>query len=127
MNMLYNFVPSRNLHTDERGFITSLLNTGAWREVNIIHSDEGSVRGRHYHRETEECFIVLSGRIRVVFRLKTSQKEWLVEEREFKEGDVFIVYPLVEHTFHVLNKAKWINLLSTPLASQSPDFYRYDE
>ncbi|MCH2184463.1 cupin domain-containing protein, partial [Myxococcota bacterium] len=104
-----------------------LLNTGLWREVNLITSDEGATRGRHFHKETEECFIILSGRIRVEFRKPTEAGAWLEEEATFGMGDVFTVKPEVEHTFFVLEKAQWINLLTKPVDQENPDFHQYPE
>lgn len=112
-------------HTDPRGTIVGLLNTGIWREVNLIASDAGAIRGGHYHKQTEECFLILSGSIRVKFRKPAEFGQDIKEEVLFQAGDVFIVHPLVEHIFEVLERASWINLLSIPMDAENPDFYKY--
>ena len=65
---LYQRIPVYFTHSDPRGAITGLLNFGSWKEMNFITSIADTVRGRHYHKETEECFFILSGRIKVTFR-----------------------------------------------------------
>ena len=112
-------------HSDLRGSIKGLINSGTWCEVNLINSDAGAVRGGHYHKVTEECFIIISGRILVKFRKPVGGSPDITTEMIFKVGDVFIVNPLVEHTFEILEKAQWINLLSVSMDSEHSDFYKY--
>ncbi len=123
---LYQRVEHYFKHSDTRGYITGLLNTGTWREVNFIASEAGTIRGGHYHKQTEECFLILTGRILVTFRKPIEHAQDVKEEILFKAGDVFIVNPLVEHTFEILENASWINLLSIPMDTKNPDFYRYN-
>ena len=125
MSCLFRRIPHYFHHADGRGEIAGLLNTGDWREVNLITSDAGVTRGRHYHLETEECFVILSGRIRVIFRKPLAGDQWCKAEQIFEVGDVFSVPPLVEHTFDILAKAQWINLLSRPVDPNQPDFHHY--
>lgn len=122
---LYRRIEQYFEHSDLRGSIKGLVNLGTWREVNLINSDAGAVRGRHYHKLTEECFVILSGKILVKFRKPTAGIPDLTAEMIFQAGDVFIVNPLVEHTFEILEKAQWINLLSVAMDSENSDFYKY--
>ena len=122
---LYKRIEQYFEHSDFRGSIKGLVNSGAWREVNLINSDAGAVRGRHYHKLTEECFVILAGKILVKFRRPVAGRPDLCDEIIVKKGDVFIVNPLVEHTFEILEKAQWINLLSIAVDSEHSDFYKY--
>ena len=122
---LYRRIDQYFEHSDSRGSIKGLINSGTWREVNLINSDAGAVRGRHYHKLTEECFIILSGKILVKFRKPVAGALDLTAEIIFQAGEVFIVNPLVEHTFEILEKAQWINLLSVSMGSENADFYKY--
>jgi dTDP-4-dehydrorhamnose 3,5-epimerase-like enzyme len=122
---MYRILPHYFEHKDARGSIAGLLNVGVWRELNLISSDAGATRGRHYHKTTQECFVLLVGRIHVVFRRPLSAGEWEQDERTFDAGAVFIVEPGVEHTFHIEEPSKWINLLSQPVDTEQPDFYKY--
>jgi mannose-6-phosphate isomerase-like protein (cupin superfamily) len=125
LNTLYQIIPHYFKSADARGNIVGLLNTGLWRELNLISSDAGVTRGGHYHKETEECFVILSGRIRVEFRIPVEAGGWFREEHLFGAGDVFIVKTQVEHTFFILEKAQWINLLTKPIDQEYPDFHKY--
>lgn len=124
---MYRILPRYFEHKDARGSITGLLNVGAWCEMNLISSDAGTIRGRHYHKDTQECFVILEGRIHVVFFRPLSVGKWQHAERTFVQGDVFIVEPLVEHTFHIQQASQWINLLSRPVDLQQPDFHKYTD
>ena len=125
-NRLYERIEPYFNHADDRGSLRGLINFGEWRELNIIASQKDSIRGGHYHKNTKECFVILSGIIHVQFRLPQSNGDPdLLEDSMFKQGDVFMVMPLVEHTFTVMSDAQWINLLSSPLDAAHPDFYRY--
>jgi dTDP-4-dehydrorhamnose 3,5-epimerase-like enzyme len=112
-------------HSDQRGSIQGLINKGEWREVNLIKSESGAIRGRHYHKTTLECFVILQGVINVEFRKPISSHNNKVIFEKFKGGDVFIVKNYVEHTFNIVESAMWINLLSKPLDSLEPDFFKY--
>lgn len=122
---MYRILPRYFEHKDARGSIAGLLNVGTWCEMNLIASDAGATRGRHYHKETKECFAILAGRIHVVFRRPLSSGGWEHAECTFIQGEVFIVEPFVEHTFYIQEASQWINLLSKPVDSQQPDFHKY--
>lgn len=124
---LYERIEPYFKHVDDRGSLRGLINAGEWREINIIDSQKGSIRGGHYHKNTKECFVILSGKILVKFRLPQGDgEEDILEESFFEKDDVFLIRPMVEHTFIVISNAQWINMLSTPLSKDTPDFYRYE-
>lgn len=50
--------------TDDRGTITQLVHTG-YRQVNVITSKKGVLRGGHYHKENEEAFYIISGELEI--------------------------------------------------------------
>lgn len=124
---LFRIVPGYFRHSDARGEIIGILNCGVWRELNLIKSEAGVVRGGHYHENTEECFVILSGKVRVVFRKRGEDGNWHADERCFGAGDVFIIPPCVEHTINVLETAQWINLLNIPIDEKDPDFHKYGD
>lgn len=126
MSSLFRILPPYFDHADARGSITGLINIGNWEEVNLIVSDAGMVRGSHYHRSTLECFLILSGKIDVQFRKPYSDGTWEELSQVFVTGDVFIVEPLVEHTFYIQEPSQWINLLSQRMDPQKPDFHKYE-
>lgn len=127
LSEMYQIIPSYFEHNDERGTVRGLLNSGVWKEINFISTEANCERGRHYHKETIECFIMLSGSVRVTFHRPKFDNGWQVEERVFTEGDVFKIFPGVEHRFVTEDKCEWINLLSIPFDKSNPDFHTYSE
>lgn len=121
---MYKKLGSYFSHEDSRGSILGVVNSGNWKEVNFITSQAGSVRGGHYHKETKECFFIISGLIEVTFTMPAGEKS-VCEVETFYEGDAFIVFEFVQHTFRVINDSKWMNFLSQPMSKESPDFFRY--
>ena len=121
------FVNRYFVHNDERGSIQGLINQGNWRELNFIISDAGVVRGNHYHKKTQELFIILEGEIEV--RTQAVREGKLVGDlsvHQVKAGDVFWVEPMTNHIFTPHKSSKWINALSEPVDNEHPDFYRIE-
>ncbi len=110
---------------DERGKLEGLINIGNWKELNLISSDKDMTRGNHYHKNTLELFIILSGRINVVCqKIVNGQLASEMTEKEVKTGDVFLIEPYINHIFYVLEDSQWINALSIPIEQNNPDIYR---
>ena len=122
--MLY-FIDNYIAHTDDRGSIQGLVNQGIWKELNLITSEAGIVRGNHYHKKTRELFIILEGVIEVHTQ-KVSHGSLIGEISIYsvETGDVFWIDPLTNHTFIPKIFSKWINALSEPINKENPDFYR---
>lgn len=111
-------------YSDERGSIEGLIQSGVWKEINLIISDKDCIRGRHYHKKTIELFIVLEGTVEVT--TQTIINDVLTEDigkNLVHEGDVFLIYPNILHTFHTKTDAKWINALSEPIINETPDIH----
>jgi dTDP-4-dehydrorhamnose 3,5-epimerase-like enzyme len=121
---MYEKLESYFSHEDSRGSILGVLNSGNWKELNFISSQAGTVRGGHYHKQTKECFFVISGLIEVTFSIPT-EEQFFCEVKTFSAGDAFLVSEFVQHTFRVINDSKWINLLSKPIDKKNPDFFKY--
>ena len=110
---------------DDRGCLHGLVNFGKWREFNLVSSIEDTVRGNHYHKNTTELFIILEGKIEVqVQRIVDSVLSGSIEKRIFIKEAVFMIKPMINHTFHILEPAKWINVLSHPIDEDNPDIHR---
>jgi dTDP-4-dehydrorhamnose 3,5-epimerase-like enzyme len=122
---MYRLIQPYFCHNDTRGALRGIVNFGVWQELNYISSSADMVRGNHYHRETEELFFVLQGRIRVtVQRVEHGRLAGIMEEFIVSEGSIFMVETMVNHVFHVLEDAQWINMLSKPINPECPDIYR---
>jgi dTDP-4-dehydrorhamnose 3,5-epimerase-like enzyme len=108
---------------DERGAFLGITREN-WAEINFIETRADQIRGGHYHKETRELFLIISGEIDVVVdNIKSG------EHIEFaaNKGDIFVVEPYELHTFYTRAGAKWINMLSQVLDSQKPDFHRVEK
>jgi len=114
-------------HCDERGSFEGLVNFGTWKEINMVTSRRDMVRGDHYHKNTEELFIILEGKIRVCLEnMEEGKRRGESLELYVEEGDVFIIEPNVCHTFHVLTDSRWINVLSRPIELENPDLHKVE-
>ena len=112
-------------HYDERGSITGLVNFGNWKELNIIESESGEIRGNHYHKNTDELFIILDGLINVqVQEVREGGLVNKMQEFNVKQGDVFLIKKNINHTFEILETSRWINALSVRTDENSPDINR---
>jgi dTDP-4-dehydrorhamnose 3,5-epimerase-like enzyme len=122
---VYRLIDPYFTHRDDRGEILGVLNFGAWREINFVSSVADTERGNHYHRDTDELFFVLKGSIRVeVQRVEAGCLVGPKDEFLVRQGAIFMVDRMVNHVFHVLDDADWINVLSQPIDPGQPDIYR---
>ena len=102
------------MHKDKRGTLEGLINFGEWKEINLISSLAGIERGKHYHKETLELFIILEGKINVILeKIKDGKLVGSKTERIVKEGDVFLIDPFVNHTFRVLDEVICVDNFDT--------------
>ena len=111
---------------DDRGSIKGLVNRGNWRELNIFETTANQKRGEHYHKLTDELFIILKGKIKIQLS-RISEEGKLVGEKEYyivSKGDVFIIPKLTFHAFEILEDTKWINGLSVKFDDLKPDIYK---
>ena len=119
------FIENYFQHKDDRGSITGLVDFGQWEELNIIESEAGIKRGNHYHKNTEELFVILDGKIKISLQSVNDNKlEGEIIEYEVKQGDVFIIEVNTNHVFEILEKSRWINMLSIKTDMNSPDIIR---
>jgi len=119
------FVNRYFVHTDDRGSIEGLIHDGIWRELNLITSDVDIIRGDHYHKKTQELFIILEGEIEVrTQKVIDGKLQGTVSKNTVKNGDVFYVEPMTNHIFIPKTFSKWINALSEPMDQLTPDMHR---
>ena len=83
MNLI-EFLAPDFVFENEAGCLKQLVHDG-WKQVNVITSVRGSVRGGHYHKFNREAFYVVSG----AFKLVVWQTEDLKEEYSIQQGDFF--------------------------------------
>jgi len=120
------FISNYFEHSDKRGSFLGLINFGNWKEINFICSEAGTVRGNHYHENTDELFIILEGNIKVILQKVLGKKDLENKQKTFnvKEGDVFLIKKNVNHIFEIIEHSKWINVLSQKIDKEKPDIHR---
>ena len=102
--MLVKFLEPDFVLENENGCLKQLVHNG-WKQVNVIISRAGSIRGGHYHRYNQEGFYVIEGG----FLLKV----WKGREYEFydiKPGDMFLIMPYAFHTFEYHKKTILVSM-----------------
>ncbi len=123
------FISNYFEHSDERGSFQGLVNFGNWKEINIISSEAHSIRGNHYHKYTDELFIILEGRIKITLQNVLTNKKLGKKKKTFEvlKGDVFFIKKNVNHIFETIEFSKWINVLSMKTNKKKPDINRINK
>ena len=120
------FIPNYIEYSDKRGSFLGLIDFGNWKEINIICSEADTVRGDHYHKNTDELFLILEGKIKITLQKVLDNKVLDNEKKIFgvQEGDVFLIKKNVNHIFETIEYSKWIIVLSQKLNIDNPDIHR---
>ena len=120
------FISNYIEYSDKRGSFLGLVNFGNWKEINIIFSEADTVRGNHYHKNTDELFLILEGKIKITLQKVLNYKALDNEKKTFnvQEGDVFLIKKNVNHIFETIEYSKWINVLSKKINKDKPDIHR---
>lgn len=104
--MLIEWLTPDFVFENESGCLKQLVHDG-WKQVNVIASIPGSVRGGHYHKHNREGFYVVKGS----FALRVWNGE-NSENYEMREGDMFLIPPGVYHTFAYHEATTLVSLYS---------------
>lgn len=117
---MYKIIEPFHEYLDERGKIFGITNNNNWEESNFILSKKGSIRGRHYHKETLELIFLIEGEIQIrLIDLKSQTKKSIL----LKKNQILLIEKFVYHEFEILKKSKWINLLSKKFNNEKPDIH----
>lgn len=88
--------------SDHRGELVQLIHEG-YRQINVITSKKGVVRGGHYHKENREAFYIVSGKLELTVDGRTSR---------FQTGDFFGIEPYDKHSFFFLEDTILVSMYS---------------
>ncbi len=91
--MLISMMEPDFVHENENGILKQLVHCG-WKQVNVITSLPGSVRGGHYHKYNSEGFYIIKGSFKLVVWNAGEREEY-----EMGDGDFFVIPPYVFHCF----------------------------
>ena len=104
--MLIKFLKPDFMFENESGSLKQLVHDG-WKQVNVIASLPGSVRGGHYHKFNQEGFYIIKGS----FTLRVWNAE-RAETYEIQTGDMFLIPPYVFHTFEYHEETVLVSMYS---------------
>jgi len=106
---------------DDRGKILGIKQNKIIKEINYLESKAGCVRGGHYHKKTRESFYIIEGEIEIMLVNKKSK-----EKKVFiaNGGDIINIEPGIIHTFKVLKRSRWVNMLSSAMDGPKKDIYK---
>lgn len=104
--MLITYLKPDFVFENDAGSLKQLVHDG-WKQINVITSRAGSVRGGHYHKYNREGFYVVEGRF-----LLTVWKGDEKETYEMKKGDMFLILPYVFHTFEYREETLLVSMYS---------------
>ena len=121
--MLYEILQTDFCHEDERGSLVQLVH-GGYKQINVIKSKGGMVRGGHYHKLNREAFYVVSGSCEVCFT-----RDGAEEKSVFSAGDFFEIGPYVGHTFNYLEDTVLVGLydVGVEMPDGGKDIYPVEE
>lgn len=95
--------------SDERGRLLQLVHCG-YRQINLLESKKGTVRGGHYHRLTSEAFFVMQGSVDVALKQGPEQ-----ETVRFQKGDFFLIRPNTVHSLSACEDNILLALYDVPV------------
>lgn len=110
-------------HKDERGSLTQLIHDG-YKQVNVLESKAGAVRGAHFHKKAIEAFFLISGSAEVEFKRETEE-----EKIVFKRGEFFEIPPFVLHSMHFPEECLMVQMYDIPVENEdgTKDIFMEDD
>lgn len=96
---------------DERGSLIQ-VNTGTWRQFNLLTIYKDKKFGGHYHKHKKELFYLLKGEIRIdILYVNTHKSESVLLK---PHSNFLIIEPYESHTITANEDSTLIELLSNP-------------
>lgn len=81
-------------YVDDRGSLNQLVHCG-YEQINVLYTKKGVERGGHFHKQSTECFFVVSGSVVVTAKRDGSEKIYT-----FSKDSFFQVNPYVIHSMY---------------------------
>ena len=81
-------------HTDDRGYIQSLVNF-PMKNISLISSKKGTIRSNHYHLTDWHYMYVLSGSFDYYYKPTNSNEE--LQSLRVKAGEMIFTPPMEDH------------------------------
>lgn len=99
-------------HIDERGSLTQLIHEG-YKQVNVLNTKAGFMRGAHFHKCSVEAFYVISGSVEIVFRGKGKEQKVTL-----RKGDFCEIVPFVLHNMIFFEDCTMVQLYDIPVENK---------
>lgn len=103
---------------DSRGWIRGIDNQSTWKELNVMFTKKGEVRGNHFHQETSELIYIIQGEVSIDW---FSVDEPAPQHLTLAQLKGVIFAPRENHTFTALEDTIWVNALDKAFDPSSPD------
>ncbi len=112
---------------DQRGKLVGLINKKSWKEINYFETNKNQIRANHYHKFTDELFIVLKGKIKI--KLTRVMEDGKLDKKfkiyNIRKNDVFVIKKMTHHIFEILEDAVWLNALTIKMDEENPDILSF--
>lgn len=120
-----------NKKVDERGWFLKIFDgKEEYREkligdVYFVCSQDGGIRGNHYHRNTNEWFSVIKGECELHLVDIDTNKKQIIEMQE--ENPIVIYVPTnIAHAFYSKTNTEFIVVAFTDVIFKPNDTIKYD-
>ena len=103
-------------HTDDRGYIQSLVNF-PMKNISLISSKKGTIRSNHYHLTDWHYMYVLSGSFDYYYKPTNSNEE--LKSRRVKAGEMIFTPPMEDHATVFLEDCDLLAISRNPRDQKS--------
>ena len=86
---------------DERGSIWDYLTDENIHHIGFLKSKQGSVRGKHYHKEQKQYTLVTKGKIQVIGK-NLQENNSQIETQELNEMKMVLFPPYYYHSIEAI-------------------------
>jgi quercetin dioxygenase-like cupin family protein len=100
------------LHSDNRGTIVDVFYKDQINHVAVIKSNEGALRGNHYHKKTTQHMLITKGSLEYWFKPLHSdvQPEFIL----LQEGDFITTPPNEIHALKIVDENEFVVFTAGP-------------
>ena len=98
-------------HTDDRGYIQSLVNF-PMKNISLISSKKGAIRSNHYHLTDWHYMYVLSGSFNYYYKPTNSDEE--MQCVRVKVGEMIFTPPMEDHATVFLEDCNLLTMSRNP-------------
>ena len=103
-------------HTDDRGYIQSLVNF-PMKNISLISSKKGTIRSNHYHLTDWHYMYVLSGSFDYYYKPTNSNEE--LQSLRVKAGEMIFTPPMEDHATVFLEDCDLLAISRNPRDQKS--------